>query len=240
MTLARRPLAILALLIGTVQSADAALIFFSDRASFNAANPGLPVEGFEDADTTSSEGFTGPLSSTSSNPPAFSPGDILPGVTFQTTTSNDMFLAGAGQSSNPTLAIGVNDPESDAMEILFAPGVSAAAFDLFQNFGGGSQSGTDQDYLVQIFGTGGLIGSTTVTVPSGSAGFFGVQTTIAGEITEINANNLTAFEVIDDVAFGGAPGVAVPLPGTAALVITGAAAMIGYLRVQRRQGRNRS
>ena len=31
----------------TASNASAALVFYSDRTSFNAAAPGLPVEGFE-------------------------------------------------------------------------------------------------------------------------------------------------------------------------------------------------
>ena len=133
-----------------------------------------------------------------------------------------MFVAGPGQSSNPTTAIGQEFRSSDALDILLNPVVTAIAFEIFQNFGDGSRSGGDQLYLVEIVDVSGLLGSTNVTVLSGSAGFFGVSSTIAGEITRVSVSNVLAFEVIDNVRFGGA---SVPEPASLALMGLGFAAV---------------
>ena len=205
-----------AFLVSLASGAEAAPIFYADLATFTAANPGLALEGFENANG-GTQAFEGPLDSTTDNA-AFSPGDILPGVTFVDQPGADfggMFIAGPGQSSNPTTAVGQNTPASDALDVLFNPGVAAVSFDLFQNFGGGAQSGSDQVYAVQVFGAGNvLLGSTNVTVASGQAGFFGVSSTDA--IFRVSVNNSNAFDVIDNVRFGG--GDVVPEPATLSML----------------------
>jgi hypothetical protein len=60
-------LATLLFLLSGVPYAHAVLIFYPDRTAFNTANPGLPIEGFENANTGTTS-FTGPLNSTSDNP----------------------------------------------------------------------------------------------------------------------------------------------------------------------------
>jgi hypothetical protein len=204
------------LVLGTMGRADAILTFYVNRAAFDAANPGLPIEGFQNANTGTAA-FTGPLDMNSNNA-SFSPGDILPGITFQDNPGPDagaMFVAGPGQSTNPTTAIGQNFPASDAMDILLNPGVNAVAFDIFQNFGGGSQSGVTQPYPVNIFGASGLLGSTIVLVATGQSGFFGVSSDVPGEIVRVSLNHAGAFDVIDNVAFG-ASRQDVPEPSTLA------------------------
>jgi hypothetical protein len=228
-------LACAGLMVGTVGRSDAILTFYVNRAAFNAANPGLPIEGFQNANTGTSV-FTGPLDSTTNNA-QFSPGDILPGITFTDSPGPDagaMFVVGPGQSTNPTTALGVNFPATDAMDILLNPGVSAVALDIFQNFGGGAQSGVTQPYVVDIFGTSGLLGSTVILVPSGQFGFFGVSSNVSGEIVRVSVNNRSAFDVIDNVAFGGA---AVPEPST--LAFAGSLG-IGLLALGRSRLRRRS
>ena len=104
------------------------------------------------------------------------------------------------------------------MDLTFSPLVAAVAFDIFQNFGGGSQSGVDESYLVSVFGISGLLGSTTVIVPSSGFGFFGVASD-SSDIQSISVLHAGAYEVIDDVAFGDT--AAVPEPGTALMLAGG-------------------
>jgi hypothetical protein len=218
----------------TAPAAPAAVITYANRTAFNTAAPGVPVEGFQNANTSTTVAFNGPLSSATNNA-VFSPGDILPGITIST-NSNAMFLAGAGQSSNPTLAVGSNTPGSDTLTLQFGPGVTAVAFDLFQNFGGGSQSGSPQAYQVSLFDTSNvLLGVFPTTVPSGSGGFFGATSTDPiGRVTILGPSlGFGAFEVIDNVAFG----EAVPEPATLAVFGLLAAGAFG---VRRRQARLRS
>lgn len=225
---------VVAFLVNTAANSNALLITYVDRSAFNLANPGLPLEGFQNANTGTAP-FTGPLNSTTNNA-SFSPGDILPGITFVDNPgpgSSGMFVAGPGQSSNPTTAIGQNSPSTDALDILLSPGVTAIAFDIFQNFGGGSQSGVTQLYPISVFGSSGLLGSFTASVPSGQAGFFGVSSTNPGEITRVSINLTTAFDVIDNVAFGGS--ASIPEPSTLLLLCTG---LFGLAAVQRKRKGN--
>lgn len=214
----RRPVVALFLSAAFVAPASADLVFFTSRAAFNAAAPGLPIEGFENAGCTTTE-FTGPLSSTSSNS-CFMPGDILPGITFVDSPGPDsggLFVASPGQSSQATIAIGQDSPSSDSLDVILEPDVTAVAFDIYQNFGGGSQSGSPQPYPVSVFGPGGvLLGSIVVIVESdGPGGFFGVIA-INGQIIDVvSVNNPSAFDVIDDVAFGIAQA---PEPGALGLL----------------------
>ena len=66
-------------------TAQAALTVYMDRATFNASNPGLVIEDFEEG--IPKIGFPSPLNSTSDNG-AFDPGDILDGVEFVSTELN--------------------------------------------------------------------------------------------------------------------------------------------------------
>src|SRR5687768_2697067 len=128
----------------TTSTAQAVLVTYNNSAAFNAANPVTALEDFQDV-TTISQVLSGV--------------NITPGVSFALTSGTDAYLAPAGQSSNPTQAIGVNVPTSAGWVISFSAPVNAVSFDIFQNFGGGSQSGSPILALVQVFGSTGLLGS---------------------------------------------------------------------------------
>lgn len=231
-------LAALTMLFAGLGQSKAGITTYGTRAAFDVAAPGVPVEGFQNADTSGTVGFNGPLNSSSNIPGVFSPGDILPGITItdSTPSSVDLFTAGPGQSSNPTLAVGSNFPGSDSLELLFGPGVTALAFDLFQNFGGGAQSGSNQTYQVSLYDTSNvLLGTYNTTVPSGSAGFFGAtsDSDLIGRASIVGPNS--AFEVVDNIAFGRAQAEAVPEPASVAMLVVGAMGVAGYGWRRRKQ-----
>lgn len=210
-----------------MKPAHAALISYMDRASFDLANPGLPVEGFQKARSTGFAQFTGPLNSATNNA-SFQPGDILPGISFFDNPgpdSNQLALLPAGLVANPTTALAQNGPKSDALDIAFGTNVGAVGFDIFQNFAGSPRPVTPQPYPVSVFGAGNvLLGSFTSTVPT-NGGFFGVSSTNGSEITRVSINNTSAFDVVDNVAFGTAVVVPAPEPPTWAMMLLGLASL---------------
>lgn len=185
------------------QPAQAGIVTYSNRASFDAAAPGLPVEGFENARITTLTTVFGPLGNAGDGT-VFLANDILPGITITSSFGgfDFLFISPAGYSANPTLALGQEFSDT-SMDLLFPTGASAVGFDLYQNFYFGAQSGVDQDFLVQLFDTlGNLIGSPLATIPSNTGGFFGVtsDSTLIGKISIIAPPN--SVQVIDNIAFG--------------------------------------
>jgi hypothetical protein len=210
-----------ATMLSLLAGVQAAPVYFGDRTAFNAANTGSTLEDFEDWTAAGNiVGFATPVNSVSNVPGLVAPGQIAGGITFALTVGADAYFAAPNQSANPTNAIGVDTPTTAGWNLLFAAGTSSLAFDVFQNFGGGSQSGQDILVTVQLFGAGdALLDSFDVTVPSGSAGFYGVSTG-TDLITRATINNVDSFDVIDNVAFNGV-NIDVPEPMSLALVSLG-------------------
>ena len=226
-----------AFLAGAVAfNASAQLTFYTDRTAFDAANPGLPVEDFEEAAVAAGgvNGETGPLSSATDNS-SFDPGDILPGVSLDGVGGGaTMFVGGAnffGAGESKTVGV---DFFSDVLEIVFGPGVSALGFDFFGAFGGDAVSGT---WDIDVFGSGGLLGSTQVsTSDQDLIGFFGVDS--AGDlITSIRMDatggSAGPGEAIDNLAFGSPRNGGEPIPAPAAL--PAGLALLGLVAARRRR-----
>ncbi|NCQ96003.1 MAG: hypothetical protein GPJ33_12165 [Microcystis aeruginosa W11-03] len=168
----------------------------------------MTLEDFEDFDAAgNSTLFPAPIDSSSNILGVVSPGQVAAGITFALTSGTDAYFAAPGQSANPTNAIGVNTPTSAGWNMIFDVGTNALAFDVFQNFGGGSQSGSTILATVDLYGVGNaLIDSFDVAIPSGGLGFFGVFSDVL--IKRAVVNNPNSFDVIDNVSFSS--GVQVP------------------------------
>jgi hypothetical protein len=198
--------------LAAVSPAQSAVVFTTNLAAFNAANPGLTVEGFESANVASgtSTSITGPLNAATNNT-VFAAGSVAAGFSISAPSSNSIYVSrdlggnsGANVSSN---FFGEN------LSIAFTGGVTAIGVDLLQWFG------NNGGWAIDIFDTADvLIGS--FATPAGS--FVGVVSTVA--IGRMALDKPDTGAVIDNLRFGTA-GSAVPTPGTLLLAATAVLAL---------------
>ncbi len=210
----------LSLAVLTPATSFAVPTFYTDRPTFNLANPGLPLEDFEEGNVSPGGvvPLNNPLNSMSIDA-GFMPGDILPGISFQA-SSDDMVLLGAGIVGNTSKAIGPIR-FADNFDILFTTPVFAAGMDIFAN--------TATIFTASIFGEGNTLLGETMFNLNPNATFFGVSDITP--ITRINFSSAIASgEIIDNIAFG-SPGTGpapVPEPSTMLLLGSGLLGLIGY------------
>lgn len=180
-----------------------ALTFYTDRPTFDADFPGLPVEDFEGTNVpqNSVNACPGAFNSTTNNA-CFSPGAILDGISIDNLQGGSNVVLTAGFLGVPSTIVGPNTFVDD-LEISFPNNdVNAVGLDLYDPGNG------PQTFNVEIFGISGSLGTTTTTSGVATGVFWGVGSTDI--ITRIVFTSLTPGaadgELVDDIAFGqGAP-----------------------------------
>ena len=219
------PLFALLALCAIAAPASASIITFNSRIAFNAAAPGLPVETFERGLVAAGAvtPCTGPLSSANGST-CFSPGGLLPGVTYASVpaSSLDMVVLGAGGAAgNPSKALGPNQFAS-TLDIVFSGSPTAIGFDFFP----GPTAG---NVVISAFSPGNTsLG--IFTVPGLVApNFFGLISTDAIARLNIASQSSQPGELIDNLAFG-TPLAPVPEPTSLLLLATGAGALAARRR----------
>jgi PKD repeat protein len=178
--------------------------FFTDRASFLAQFPDLPMEDFETGRVADGRAVPcpGPVDATNDNQ-CFHPGEIEPGIQFnsdQVRVDDEIVLVGTGFFGAPSKRIAAN-VFVDVFIIDFpAPGVTAVGMDLVAYL-------DDDTCQIDLFGQNGLISSTAA--PCTNAGsFWGASSD--EPITRIRiASSTREAEGVDNISFGG---VVVPPP----------------------------
>ena len=189
-------------------------VYYTDRTSFDAANPGLLLEDFESFAVAPNAVIiiSDPVNSGNSG--------ILPGIELASSSGTDLVALGAGLLGNASKIIGP-DLFADYLSIKFGPGISAFGFDLFVN---GNMALT-----MELYGANGLIGTTVVSAISGQSVFFGAFSDIL--ITEVRTGGSSpSGEAIDNLAFGNPNRV--PEPAPIALLSLG---LIGMMLLRRRR-----
>jgi hypothetical protein len=231
-------LAAVALLAAGAGRAQAGLIFYTDRTTFNAANPGLPVETFEEANVASGSFVlvNSPINSTTSDA-AFPSGISQPGLTISDLggpSTQGLAVLGAGtiQANPPTTKSVATSTFPAAVDLAFSPTVTAVGTDVSAAPGPNTPT-AKETFEVDVFGPNGLLGQTTVSEDAGAIAFFGVSTTGGDVISAItlHARSNANSTGVDNIAFGAA-GVppAVTEPATLALAGIGALCVAGYSR----------
>lgn len=167
--------------------------FYTDSADFDCSD--LPTEDFEQG-SDSPGFFPNPLDEFSDNI-AFSPGDILPGVSM---------YSGAEQPNDEDLVfltplwgyaskmVGPNILTDSFIISFTAEGITSVSLDIFNFFSDSTP------VVVNVFGTSGLLGTTGI--PSDQYGvYLGMQSSVP--ITSITIwSPSDGGEIIDNLAFG--------------------------------------
>jgi len=178
--------------------------FYTDRATFQAANPGLALEDFESSLWPPGSGVIlgcpQPASSAGSAG-CYNPGELLPGFAMtspNTTGSGDELViidGAAGFGTPPGLILGSNYFTAQT-RVDFNPPVAAVGFDVISLLGGLPVDITIYD------AAGGVINGQT-GVPAGSAGtFWGVDSDTPIAAVLISEPSGADVEVLDDMEFG--------------------------------------
>ena len=219
-----------------------ALTYYSDRSSFDAAYPGLAIEDFEKAilgPNNVSIGFAPPLDINTNNG-VFAPGDILNGVSFNTTLppppSEQFQVYGSGfipGVTSKSLVDTADAPGGTALVVDFlGTGIPAAGFDFYVFLANPIHLISAPTHM-SVFGSGNvLVGETTVDSSSSAPVFFGVASssdmitriTILGEYP-----GYYQWEGIDNVTFNSSSSP-VPEPTTLLLLGSGLIGLAGYGR----------
>ncbi|WP_339691666.1 PEPxxWA-CTERM sorting domain-containing protein [uncultured Parasphingorhabdus sp.] len=207
-------------------AAFGATTIFNDRTSFDSATGVNTIIDFEGC--PGGTGLSNNQSVSSGSGPC---SGVAAGITFTPENGGNFYIAAAGQSSNPTIALGTDFPLGGVMSISLDNPTDVFGADFFQNFGGGSQSGANAPFIFYLFNGATLLDTINFDVASGGGSFFGVTSTNSFDRVELGQTN--GFAVIDNVAFGSLTG-AVPEPATWAFMIFGFGAIGGALRRQRK------
>jgi hypothetical protein len=216
--------AALALVSAALPAAAAATVSYSDRADFDAAAGPLTTETFESCAVNSqvnialSAGTPGPC------------GAIVAGVSFAPPPGGQNYIAPAGQTGNPSTALGINSPAYTELLVDFT-GSDVVAFgaDLYQNIGAGVQSPDLAPYELRVHFIGGDP-DTVLSVGVASGGtFFGFTSDTA--IDSVGITRLDGYSVIDNASFSVASGA--PEPAGWALMLLGFGGLGAMLRRRR-------
>ena len=166
---------------GTALSVSAQVTFYTDRPTFQAAHPGLPLEDFTGGNTIPGEilSCTPPLNS-ATNDACFPTNGVISGFDLDVNidTGGGLYVVLNNAVGMPCVGVGPNSFADDG-EFNFSPARRAAGFDLYTPLGGG------EPYTVNVFGPGGLLGSTATTGGGVVGTFVGADTADPGGIIRI-------------------------------------------------------
>lgn len=178
------------------------LTFYGDRATFDAANPDLPCEDWEDFSDVLL-GCDAPANSGTSCLGGYNVGDILPGLEVDCAANSGPGALGlvinpAGFDGNASIQFGSNFFDDNTI-INLTPAVGAIGFEVACHFGSPSVN-------VDVYdGTGTLVAS--ITSACANAGtFLGMDTSSPNGIGSITINDPSGVSVesLDNVCFGSA------------------------------------
>jgi len=197
----------LTVILFSASPALAQVDFTTDEAAFLARNPDLQFQDFLGKVLTMPEVCANPANS-SSNDDCFTPGQILPDISFFAGPSGlpnalVLFNGNFFGNNNPPNVLAANiGGTGDSFDIIFtAPGINAVGLNA-----GCVQEGDEciigTTVRVSVFGDSGLLGSIVIPVTSAFNSFLGIST--VEPITEISMldENDDAIQGVLNVWFG--------------------------------------
>ena len=202
--------------IGAAATAQGAT--YTSRFAFEAAMAESYVEGFQSL-PTNIIGFDGPA--------------LMPSGLLVYSESGRLFVSKPGQSTNLTTAIGSNFPIQDSLYLDLGGDFSAFGADIFQNFGGGSQTDGSIYYTIETFFDERFVESVAGLIDPSGGGFLGLNSTALFDRVRVFASITDAYEVVDNVTVGTLNVASVPLPAGLPLL----AAALGAFGMMRRRVR---
>jgi hypothetical protein len=208
----------------------AALIVYDTRTAFDAANPGLAFEDFEEARVNPRAiAQMGPTLSSATSNSIFQPDEIEPGLTISTFYSgaDRLLVLGEGCLTGTSKMVGTfyYGPFNDRIDVSFgAGGVHAFAADLFAAVGSGDSLATQ--ITVTVFDTSGeqtgVLGILGIDLAAVTGGFVGIYSDVAiGRISLNTPFDTPGDEFIDNVAFGNPTPTVAAVPEPASVLTMG-------------------
>ena len=224
-----RPILIAVLIAMGPAPLQAVTSLYIDRASFEQAAGVRSVEDFETCSDSPSLAVNQVLN-------AKNPGScamLVAGFSLAPSLGGTNYVALPGQSSNPSIAIGVDSNLGEATRITFDTGSTAFAADLFQNYGGGDQSTSAARFRIRLFTLeGALIDDFAVDVLPSGGSFFGV--TSSEVIGSVEVGQSDGYAVLDNITFSTM--ASVPEISTWGMLLIGFGTVGGMLRGARSAG----
>lgn len=209
---------------------------YTQRATFEAAFPGLAVETFNGGNAPAGNFSVcdAPLTSvTGSAACGFDPGELLPGITYQDNPGPDLgslILLGDNAALNTSQAL-IANTFADAFDLVLTTPVTAIGMDLISTPALG-QGGPDTIAVSLFDATDTLIDTIPAADASGPGNFFGVSSPVP--IRRISLlSNANQAEGVDNVSFragSGANNQPVPALGRTGIValVLGMLALVGF------------
>lgn len=178
---------------------NAAVISYTDRTAFEAVTNIDYTEDFESLLSlgASSSAFSGPITFAS-------------GLTASS-ASNLLFSVASGHSTNPTTAIGGNEPKTDSLNFDLGGDYFAFGGDFFQNDDGGAQLANPTQYSFSFYNNNFLVESITAMIAPNGGSFAGFVSDITFDYVEILSTPIDLYEIADNITVGGYASISEPM-----------------------------
>jgi len=181
------------------------ITFYTSKAVFDAAHPGLPCEDFQDF-TDTIVGCDGPANNTTSCPGGYDVGEIAPGLEISCGTNctgvpgnGGLVIIPTGFDGNPSIVFGSNFFADNTIVRMTVP-VAALGLEISCHFGSPSVT-------VNVFDSVGTMVGTTTSACANAGTFLGMDSNAPEGLGRIEISDGTgaSVESADNVCYGEPP-----------------------------------